>query len=57
MSGKRAKRRRTPWIRFKRFLRRRARPFAQKFFAKNAGTPPPPQIQEEDDAMEIGLEP
>ena len=57
MSGKKSKRRRAPWIRFKRFLRRRVRPFSQKFFAKSAGTPPPVLVEEEDDAMEIGLEP
>ena len=58
MARKKYKRRsRAPWIRFKRFLRRKARPYMQKLFAKNAGMPAPSPLVEEDDAMEIGLEP
>ncbi|MBE6401005.1 MAG: magnesium/cobalt transporter CorA [Verrucomicrobia bacterium] len=51
------RRRRTAWVHFKRFLRRKARPYLQKFFPKNAGTSSPSPLVEEDEAMEIGLEP
>lgn len=50
------RRRRTPWIRFKRILRRRSRAFFQKFFSKTKASVPA-SAPEEDETFEIGLEP
>ncbi len=53
-------RRRTPWIRFKRFLRRHLKPFPQRFSAtvreSVPATPVPSEIDDEE-TREIGLEP
>lgn len=60
MSEKRIRRRsRAPWIRFKRFLRRRLRPFTQYIFekTKSADSVRAPIEEDEEEGLEIGLEP
>lgn len=57
---KAANRRRTPWIRFKRFLRRRLKPIPQKILEKvkePVPAPPPEPEDDEEEMLEIGLEP